>query len=197
MATKVGRSQGYLGATSERKHGRPGKPQNAGPTLYVGRRCVPAGQARDPHPPQRRTWGKKSKRTSIGGRADCRTSSSLPTGCSSRCGGWFFPHRRCSLGAVGFNSKVRSLPAFSEGCKMKSQIVALAVVVVLAAGSAQAADVFNMGGTRDPTTGTWTGQASLEFVTVGDPGNAADTADTATRVLRLGRLTLIRWASTT
>jgi len=32
-----------------------------------------------------------------------------------------------------------------------------------------------MGGTRDPTTGTWTGPASLQFVTVGDPGNAADT----------------------
>ena len=46
---------------------------------------------------------------------------------------------------------------------------------MLIAGSAQA-DVFNMGGTRDPTTGTWTGLASLEFVTVGDPGNAADTA---------------------
>ncbi len=37
-------------------------------------------------------------------------------------------------------------------------------------------NVFNMGGTRDPVTGIWTGQASLEFVTVGDAGNAADTA---------------------
>ena len=46
--------------------------------------------------------------------------------------------------------------------------------LLLFAGSAQA-DVFNMGGTRNPTTGTWTGLASLEFVTVGDPGNAADT----------------------
>jgi len=36
-------------------------------------------------------------------------------------------------------------------------------------------DVFNMGGTRDPVTGQWTGSASLEFVTVGDPRNAADT----------------------
>ncbi len=52
----------------------------------------------------------------------------------------------------------------------------LAAMMVLAAGSAQA-DVFNMGGTLDPTTGTWTGQASLEFVTVGDPGNAADTSN--------------------
>jgi formylglycine-generating enzyme required for sulfatase activity len=50
----------------------------------------------------------------------------------------------------------------------------LPAMVVLAAGSAQA-DVFNMGGTRDPVTGAWTGQASLEFVTVGNPGNAADT----------------------
>jgi formylglycine-generating enzyme required for sulfatase activity len=46
--------------------------------------------------------------------------------------------------------------------------------LVLAVGSAKA-DVFNMGGTRDPMTGVWTGMASLEFVTVGDPGNAADT----------------------
>jgi formylglycine-generating enzyme required for sulfatase activity len=44
---------------------------------------------------------------------------------------------------------------------------------MLLAGSAQA-DVFNMGGTRNPTTGTWTGLASLEFVTVGNPGNAND-----------------------
>ena len=51
---------------------------------------------------------------------------------------------------------------------------AAVVVAMLIAGSAQA-DVFNMGGTRDPMTGTWTGLASLEFVTVGDPGNAADT----------------------
>ena len=47
---------------------------------------------------------------------------------------------------------------------------------MLIAGSAQAqTNVFNMGGTRNPTTGVWTGEASLEFVTVGDPGNAADT----------------------
>jgi formylglycine-generating enzyme required for sulfatase activity len=45
----------------------------------------------------------------------------------------------------------------------------------MAVGSAQAADVFNMGGTRDPATGTWTGLASLETVTVGDAGNTADT----------------------
>ena len=31
-----------------------------------------------------------------------------------------------------------------------------------------------MGGTRNPTTGVWTGEASLQFVTVGDPGNATD-----------------------
>jgi len=57
---------------------------------------------------------------------------------------------------------------------LRSMILA-AMVVVLAAGSAQPADVFNMGGTRNPTTGTWTGTASLEFVTVGNPGNAGDT----------------------
>ena len=56
--------------------------------------------------------------------------------------------------------------------------IVLGVLCVLFSGvgsvSAQT-NVFNMGGTRNPTTGTWTGAASLQFVTVGDPGNAADT----------------------
>jgi hypothetical protein len=50
---------------------------------------------------------------------------------------------------------------------------AVAVVLALTASIARA-DVFNMGGTRNPTTGVWTGEASLSFVTVGNPGNAAD-----------------------
>ncbi len=36
------------------------------------------------------------------------------------------------------------------------------------------ANVFNMGGTRDTTTGQWTGLASLETVPVGNVNNAAD-----------------------
>ena len=56
--------------------------------------------------------------------------------------------------------------------KMTARLAVLALA--LSAGVARA-DVFNMGGTRDPATGVWTGEASLEFVTVGDPGNAADT----------------------
>jgi formylglycine-generating enzyme required for sulfatase activity len=50
---------------------------------------------------------------------------------------------------------------------MKSQVTASAILVavVLAVGSAQAVDVFNM-----PA-----GQTSLQFVTVGNPGNAPDT----------------------
>ena len=70
-----------------------------------------------------------------------------------------------------------SLLGFAWRRRWRARCLSGAVVVVamLIAGSAQA-DVFNMGGTRDPTTGTWTGAASLEFVTVGDPGNAADTA---------------------
>ena len=54
---------------------------------------------------------------------------------------------------------------------------AAAVVAMLIAGSAQAQvpNVFNMGGTYNQATGTWTGLASLQFVTVGNPGNAADT----------------------
>ncbi len=52
--------------------------------------------------------------------------------------------------------------------------VVVAGLVVLAAASVRA-DVFNLGGTRDPVTGQWSGAGSLEFVMVGDPGNAADT----------------------
>jgi sulfatase modifying factor 1 len=45
------------------------------------------------------------------------------------------------------------------------------VAVVVSAVSARA-DVFNMGGTI--SGGTWTGLASLQFVTVGDPGNVGE-----------------------
>ena len=55
----------------------------------------------------------------------------------------------------------------------RSWMMAVALAAMMA-GVTQA-DVFNMGGTRNPTTGTWTGAASLQFVTVGNPGNAADT----------------------
>jgi hypothetical protein len=53
--------------------------------------------------------------------------------------------------------------------------VLLAVGMLSGVGRPASADVFNLGGTFDPTTGQWTGNASLQFVTVGDPGNAADT----------------------
>ena len=49
----------------------------------------------------------------------------------------------------------------------------LAVALMASAVSVQA-DVFNMGGTI--SGGTWTGLASLQFVTVGNPGNVADPA---------------------
>lgn len=49
----------------------------------------------------------------------------------------------------------------------------LGVAVLLAVAAAAQADVFNMGGTRN-ADGTWTGLASLEFVPVGNPGNASD-----------------------
>ena len=45
--------------------------------------------------------------------------------------------------------------------------------ILLAPGGSQA-DVFNLGGTRNPD-GSWTGLASLETVPVGNPGNAPDT----------------------
>jgi probable HAF family extracellular repeat protein len=54
-------------------------------------------------------------------------------------------------------------------------VTALTVAAVVLSVAVAQANVFNMGGTRDPVTGTWTGMASLEFVTVGDPGNARDT----------------------
>ncbi|MCY2927649.1 MAG: SUMF1/EgtB/PvdO family nonheme iron enzyme [Planctomycetota bacterium] len=56
---------------------------------------------------------------------------------------------------------------------MGSKTLIVAAAVMLAA-TAQA-DVFNLGGVRDPLTGSWTGVASLETVRVGDPGNARDT----------------------
>jgi hypothetical protein len=49
----------------------------------------------------------------------------------------------------------------------------LAAALVASAVTAQA-DVFNLGGTI--SGGTWTGLASLSFVTVGDPRNKADPA---------------------
>ncbi len=58
--------------------------------------------------------------------------------------------------------------------------IALAIMLLLAAGVAQA-NVFSMPG----------GLASLQFVTVGDPGNAADTMGTERSP------TSIRWANTT
>jgi formylglycine-generating enzyme len=53
-------------------------------------------------------------------------------------------------------------------CGLAAMLAGLCVAIAQA-------DVFNMGGARDPVAGTWTGLASLEFVTVGDPGNARDT----------------------
>jgi formylglycine-generating enzyme len=52
-------------------------------------------------------------------------------------------------------------------------ILGAAGILLLALGSARG-DVLNMGGVRDPATGTWTGLASVEFVPVGNGGNAAD-----------------------
>lgn len=54
----------------------------------------------------------------------------------------------------------------------KKWVVGLVASLVLVASGR--ADVFNMGGTRNPD-GSWTGLASLETVPVGNPGNSADT----------------------
>jgi len=56
--------------------------------------------------------------------------------------------------------------------RTKTLIVAV-VAVLMTIGTVQA-DVFNLGGVRNPATGAWTGVASLSTVPVGNPGNAAD-----------------------
>jgi formylglycine-generating enzyme required for sulfatase activity len=45
--------------------------------------------------------------------------------------------------------------------------------ILLSAGGTRA-DVFNLGGTFNTVTGSWNGLASVQFVTVGNPGNGAD-----------------------
>jgi formylglycine-generating enzyme len=58
---------------------------------------------------------------------------------------------------------------------MKKLLTILGVVgVLLSAMGTARGDVLNMGGVRDPATGVWTGLASVEFVPVGNAGNAAD-----------------------
>jgi formylglycine-generating enzyme required for sulfatase activity len=58
---------------------------------------------------------------------------------------------------------------------MQTRTISVAVAAMLLAVGAANADVFNMGGTFNSATGTWTGLASLTMVTVGNPGNAQDT----------------------
>ena len=60
-----------------------------------------------------------------------------------------------------------------------SVVVVLGLTVMMSAVVSVRANpptnVFNLGGTQNPTTGQWTGLASLQFVTVGNPGNVPDT----------------------
>ncbi len=56
--------------------------------------------------------------------------------------------------------------------RAKTMVRGLLAVALLASAVTAQADVFNMGGTI--SGGTWTGLASLQFVTVGNPGNVAD-----------------------
>lgn len=55
--------------------------------------------------------------------------------------------------------------------KLSSMIL---VATVIASAVVAQANVLNMGGTRDPVTGTWTGIASLEMVPVRNPGNVGE-----------------------
>ena len=57
---------------------------------------------------------------------------------------------------------------------MRARTILVAVAALLLAAGAARANVFNMGGVRDPLTGKWTGLASLETVYVGDPGNIGE-----------------------
>jgi formylglycine-generating enzyme len=57
--------------------------------------------------------------------------------------------------------------------------VTSAAAIILIAASVAHADVFNMGGTRN-ADGTWNGLASLEFVSVGNPGNAGELSGAGT-----------------
>ncbi len=57
----------------------------------------------------------------------------------------------------------------------KTMVRPLFATALLASAVSARADVFKMGGTQN-ANGTWTGLASLQFVTVGDPGNVADPA---------------------
>ena len=72
------------------------------------------------------------------------------------------------IGAIG-------LLAWALRRRKANRILVCFIAMFASTAGIASADVFNMGGTRDPATGTWTGQASLEFVTVGDAGNAGDT----------------------
>ena len=63
-----------------------------------------------------------------------------------------------------------SSPSLSEVGIMKPVTVSAAALVCVFLVSAASADVFNMGGVRNPD-GSWTGLASLETVHVGNPGS--------------------------
>jgi formylglycine-generating enzyme len=56
----------------------------------------------------------------------------------------------------------------------KAIVRGLVMAAVAASAVVAQANLFDMGGVRDPATGKWTGLASLELVTVSNPGNAAD-----------------------
>ena len=63
-------------------------------------------------------------------------------------------------------------------CRFEGRSLGLAVVTcgLLGGAGVASADVFNLGGIRNPSTGQWTGTASLETVRVGDVGNLPDPA---------------------
>lgn len=71
------------------------------------------------------------------------------------------------IGLVGLAWRRRKLPRLT-----KTMVRGFLAAALVASAVSAKADVFNMGGTI--SGGTWTGLASLQFVTVGDPGNLPD-----------------------
>lgn len=74
---------------------------------------------------------------------------------------------------AGSDAALCSLTRNQEISMLKGMVRATAMMVVYVCVTGASADVFNMGGSRN-TDGTWTGLASLETVTVGNPGNTGE-----------------------
>ena len=80
-----------------------------------------------------------------------------------------------AVGLIGWAWRKREQTGAFERMCDKTMVRGLLTVAMVAVAAVAQADVFNMGGTI--SGGTWTGKASLQFVTVGNAGNVADPAN--------------------